>query len=315
MANLIKTTTASSFRDSLAQARAGGARIGFVPTMGALHEGHGALFREARRRCDVVAVSIFVNPTQFAPGEDFSRYPRNLDRDEDICRAEGVDVLFAPSVRELYPEGDDTKVRVGALANVMCGPLRPGHFEGVATVVAKFFALAGPCTAIFGRKDYQQLQLVKRMVRDLHFPVTVIGHPIVRDADGLAKSSRNAYLAADERARALAIPRALASAAQAYAMGERRASALLDGVHQWLDPVANAIDYVTLADPTSLVPFSAGDQLPGTAVLAVALRIGATRLIDNLVLGEDPAPLLERREDPASSAPNHVEQVSQGGAR
>jgi pantoate--beta-alanine ligase len=309
MANLTKATTASSFRDLLSRARSRGASVGFVPTMGALHEGHCALVDEARRRCDFVAVSVFVNPTQFAPGEDFARYPRNVERDEGVCRQAGVDVLFVPSVGEMYPDGDDTKISAGALAEVMCGPLRPGHFEGVATVVTKLLALAGPCTAVFGRKDYQQLQIIKRIVTDLHLPVAVVGHPIVRDSDGLAKSSRNVYLSPDERRRALAIPRALARAARAFSEGERRVEVLLRGAHQLLDPAASSIDYVTVAHPTNLKPLAPEGCVEGTALLAVAMRVGATRLIDNIVLGEDPAPLTE--SNGRWSAPNQSNPASE----
>jgi pantoate--beta-alanine ligase len=282
--------TVAELREALDRARRGGARIGFVPTMGALHQGHLALVQRARKAADLVVVSIFVNPTQFGPSEDFARYPRTLDADVARCEAQGVGVVFAPEVREMYPDGDDTRVRVGRLGEPMCGPYRPGHFEGVATVVAKLFAVVGPCTAVLGKKDYQQWRVVERMTTDLRLPVTVVGAPTVRDPDGLAMSSRNAYLGPEERARALSIPRALAAAQRAFAKGERRASSLLALAHEHVDPAATSIDYVTLADPVTLEPHEEASVLAGPALLALALRMGTTRLIDNTVLGQDEAP-------------------------
>jgi pantoate--beta-alanine ligase len=282
----------AELRRHLDRARASGARIGFVPTMGALHRGHVRLVEEAKRVSDVVVVSIFVNPTQFGPGEDFARYPRTLPDDLSRCEAAGVNLVFAPEALEMYPQGDDTRVRVGKLAEPLCGPHRPGHFEGVATVVAKLFAIVGPCTAVFGRKDYQQLRVVERMATDLRLPVTVVGVPTVREPDGLALSSRNAYLAPEERSRAVAIPRALAAAHASFAAGERKASALLALVHGHVDPVATSIDYVALVDPVTLEPRGESRDLDSPTLLALALRIGVTRLIDNTVLGldEPPAP-------------------------
>jgi pantoate--beta-alanine ligase len=282
-----------AFQAAMEEARRGGRRVAFVPTMGALHDGHLALMREARRRVGadgLVSVSIFVNPTQFGPGEDFARYPRTLAEDLSRCEAAAVDCVFAPEALEMYPRGDDTRVRVGKLAEPLCGPHRPGHFQGVATVVAKLFAIVGPCTAVFGRKDYQQLRVVERMATDLRLPVTVVGVPTVREPDGLALSSRNAYLAAEERSRAVAIPRALAAAHASFAGGERRVSALLALVHGHVDPAATSIDYVALADPTTLEPRGERGDLDSPTLLALALRIGATRLIDNTVLGLDEPP-------------------------
>jgi pantoate--beta-alanine ligase len=253
--------------------------------MGALHAGHLALVREARRRADRVVVSIFVNPLQFGATEDLARYPRDLAKDETRLAPEGVDVVFAPSVEAMYPPGAATRVRVERLTDGLCGPHRPGHFEGVATVCARLFGLVGPSIAVFGRKDYQQWRVVLRMVRDLAIAVEVVGHPTVREADGLAMSSRNAYLSGDERARARAVPASLAAAWDAFGAGERRPHTLEAIARVLLEPVSDAIDYVSAVDPDDLGP-AEGDR----ALLAVAVRIGKTRLIDNVVLGEDPRP-------------------------
>jgi pantoate--beta-alanine ligase len=282
-------STASEIRSACQSARRRGVRVGFVPTMGALHAGHVALVREAKQRAPFVVVSIFVNPAQFAPGEDFARYPRNLEDDlgklsefDDVC-------VFAPSMSEMYPPGEQTRVRVGALAEPLCGRFRMGHFEGVTTVVAKLFALVGSCDAVFGRKDYQQLLVVRRMVRDLLLPVTVVAHPTMRDADGLAMSSRNAYLSGDERARALSLVRGLDAAAKRFADGERHARELERIARQPIEAAGARIEYVELRDAETLaeIPQDVNDH----AVLAVACRVGETRLIDNVVLGQDPPPL------------------------
>ena len=265
--------------------RAAGRRVALVPTMGSLHEGHLALVRDARRRADVVVVSIFVNPTQFGPGEDFARYPRDLAA--DMAKLEDADVVFAPEAGAMYPQGDQTRVRVGALAEPLCGPFRPGHFEGVATVVTKLFALAGPCVAVFGRKDYQQLAIIRRLVTDLFLPVTVVGYPIVREADGLAMSSRNAYLTPAERSSAVALSRGLDEAARRFSSGERDARALRDVVLGHLRPVTSSIDYVELAEPDTLVPWRDGERVGERAVAALACRVGSTRLIDNVFLGPE----------------------------
>jgi len=190
-----------AFRDALEHARRQGKRVGLVPTMGALHAGHLALIAEARARASFVAASVFVNPTQFGPQEDFARYPRTLDRDVELCAGAGADCVFAPAVEAMYPDGELTRVRVEGLSESLCGSTRPGHFEGVATIVAKLFSLAGACVAVFGRKDYQQLKVIERMARDLLYPVEVVGHRTVREPDGLAMSSRNRYLSGDERVR------------------------------------------------------------------------------------------------------------------
>jgi pantoate--beta-alanine ligase len=270
------------------EARQGGARIGFVPTMGALHAGHLALVAEARRRAEVVVASIFVNPTQFGPSEDYARYPRDLDGDIEKLAAAGTDLVFAPAREDMYAPGDDTRVHVGALTATLDGVHRPGHFDGVATVVAKLFAAIGPCAAVFGRKDYQQLLVVRRMARDLLMPVAIVGHPIVRETDGLALSSRNAYLSAEERLRALAIVQGLDAAARRFAEGERDARALEGFAREPIQKAATSIDYVETRDADTLTPLA---LVEARAVLLVACRVGTTRLIDNLVLGEDAPPL------------------------
>jgi pantoate--beta-alanine ligase len=277
----------SEMRAACDAARAAGKRVGLVPTMGALHAGHLSLVKEARARADWVVTTIFVNPTQFGPNEDFARYPRDLAG--DVAKLD-CDVVFAPAVEAMYPPGDETRVHVGKLAESLCGPHRPGHFEGVATIVTKLFALAGPCAAVFGKKDYQQLAILRRLAIDLFLPIVVVGHPIVREADGLAMSSRNAYLAKDERERALSLSRGLAAAWRAFASGERRAGALRDAANAIIAPASTSVDYVTVADADSLSPFSDDARLGDRALIATAVRIGKTRLIDSVVLGEDPIP-------------------------
>lgn len=284
--------TASEFRVAAERIRLSGGQLGLVPTMGALHEGHRALMREAKARTSAVAVTIFVNPTQFGPKEDLAKYPRDLQGDVSKCSAEGVSLVFAPDASEMYPEGERTRVRVSGLTDHLCGASRPGHFDGVATIVTKLFALAGPCVAVFGRKDYQQLQVIRRMTRDLLLPVEVVGYPTVREADGLALSSRNRYLSPEERKTALAIPRALAAAVRRFEAGERKAGALRAPVADALSKAGLRIDYAALAHADDLVPFEDGAALAGKAVLAVAAFAGSTRLIDNVVLGEDAAPVV-----------------------
>lgn len=265
--------------------------MGLVPTMGALHRGHMSLVDEAARHADVVAVSIFVNPTQFGANEDLDQYPRTLDADAEACRQAGVGILFAPGREAMYPEGEETRVRVSATAHDLCGVHRPEHFEGVATIVTKLLTLAGPCVAVFGKKDYQQWRVIERFVTDLFLPVQVVGAPIVRERDGLALSSRNVYLSADERVRALALSRALSAAIGAHRSGERNAEALRSLVRRAIEPAFDSIDYITTADPRSVVPIDGevGDE----ALLAVAAHIGSTRLIDNVVLGVDDPPIAD----------------------
>lgn len=273
--------------------RARGRRVGLVPTMGALHEGHLELIREARRRADEVFVTIFVNPTQFGPSEDFDAYPRDLARDLAAAEGAGATYVFAPRREDMYPEPDVTRVVVEGPSAGLCGRSRPGHFVGVATIVTKLFALVGRSVAVFGRKDYQQLKVIEAMARDLFLPIEIVGHPIVREGDGLALSSRNAYLSAEDRARALAIPRALAATAGAFERGERDAMVLVEMVRGALDRAGLRLDYVTLADPDSLVERASG-PVGARALLAVAAFAGSTRLIDNLVLGEEAPPALIR---------------------
>jgi pantoate--beta-alanine ligase len=282
-----------AFRRACDDARARGQRVGLVPTMGALHAGHAALVEEARRRAPFVAVSIFVNPTQFGPNEDYARYPRTLEADAETCERAGASAVFAPEVSALYPPGDETRVRVGATAAPLCGAHRPGHFEGVTTIVVKLFSLAGPCVAVFGRKDYQQLRVIARMTADLFLPVELVGLRTVREPDGLALSSRNAYLSPDQRAAALAIPRGLSAATALFARGERDAGVLAAAARESVARIATSIDYVDVADPDNLRVFAPGERTGERALLALAIRLGGARLIDNVVLGEDPAPIPE----------------------
>jgi pantoate--beta-alanine ligase len=269
--------------------RAAGRRVALVPTMGALHAGHLALVAEARRRADTVVVSIFVNPAQFGPGEDLAAYPRPFEADAARCAEAGVDVVFAPSVEALYPPGAQTIVDVERLSRPLCGASRPGHFRGVATVVVKLLAAAKPHVAVFGEKDFQQLALIRRLVRDLLLDVEVVGVPTLREADGLALSSRNAFLDAAARSEATVLSRALAAARDAVAAGERDRDALLARVRREVAKAPRAeLDYAELRDPESLDPAPA--RLRGPALLALAVRFPAAssprgvRLIDNTVL-------------------------------
>jgi pantoate--beta-alanine ligase len=269
--------------------RAAGRRIALVPTLGALHAGHLALVDEARRRADTVVVSIFVNPTQFGPGEDLAAYPRPFEDDVRRCREAGVDAVFAPSVEALYPPAAQTFVEVERLSRPLCGASRPGHFRGVATVVVKLLAAAKPHVAVFGEKDFQQLALVRRLVRDLLLDVEIVGVPTLREADGLALSSRNAFLGAAARSEATVLPRALAAARDAVAAGERGRDALLARVRREIAKAPSAeLDYAELRDPDSLEP--SPERLDGPALLALAVRFPAdggprgVRLIDNTVL-------------------------------
>jgi pantoate--beta-alanine ligase len=281
----------AQFRAACDNVRAQGGTLGLVPTMGALHRGHVALMQQAQRVTTHVAVTIFVNPTQFAAGEDLGQYPRSLEKDTERCHAAGVQLLFVPAVQEMYPTGDATRVRVSGLTDVLCGGVRPGHFEGVATVVTKLFGLAGTCTAIFGRKDYQQLKVIERLVLDLMLPVKIIGHPIVREADGLALSSRNSYLSVENRQRASALVKGLSKALRSFLEGERRAPQILDCVRSELATEGLRQQYVDLADADTLEILNGESPVPERALLAVAAYCGQTRLIDNIVLGEDSDPL------------------------
>ncbi len=263
--------------------RRAGERIGFVPTMGFLHEGHLSLMRIARKHSSRLVASIFVNPTQFGPNEDFSRYPRDFERDEALCRAEGVDALFYPEAAEMYAPDFSTWVTEESLSKPLCGASRPGHFRGVCTVVTKLFLAVAPHTAVFGRKDAQQALVIRRMVRDLNFPIEIVIGPIVREPDGLAMSSRNAYLSPDERQRALALSRGLRKAEAAYEAGERRAAALRGIVEAEIAASQGRIDYVQLVARENLAPLDPAVDRP--AMLAVAVFYGKTRLIDNVFLG------------------------------
>jgi pantoate--beta-alanine ligase len=261
--------------------RRAGRRIAFVPTMGFLHRGHLCLVRDAKARGDRLVVSIFVNPTQFGPGEDFSGYPRDFERDCALLESEGVDALFHPSVEEMYPRGGQTRVDVEPLSLSLCGASRPGHFRGVATVVTKLFNIVLPHLAVFGEKDYQQLQVIRRLVRDLSLGVEIVGHPIVREADGLAMSSRNAYLSEAERLAAVCLSRALCKAERLFKRGELSARALVRNALAEIEkePLAS-VEYVRLCDAETLDEIAVIDD---AAVLALAVRIGKARLIDNRV--------------------------------
>ena len=264
--------------------RRDGRRIAVVPTMGALHDGHLALVRHARARADIVILTIFVNPTQFGPNEDLSRYPRDEAGDLAKARPAGIDLAFCPPASAMYPAGAQTFVEVRELQQPMCGASRPGHFAGVATIVSKLFHITQPHLAVFGEKDYQQLAIIRRMVRDLDFGIEIASVPIVREPDGLALSSRNAYLSPDQRRAALALSRGLAAAAAAFGAGERSPSALLAAARAPIEAEALArIDYVELRDADELTPFQT--TVDRRAVLALAVFVGATRLIDNRVLG------------------------------
>jgi len=282
----------TALRAYLRAARKDDKRIGFVPTMGAFHEGHLTLMRRARADCDIVVVSVFVNPTQFGPGEDFERYPRDLARDSRLAQQVGVDALFTPTVEEIYPAGAQMVVEVPVLAARWEGEARPGHFRGVATVCAKLFQIVQPDRAYFGQKDYQQLKVVERLVADLHIPLTVVPVPTVREEDGLAMSSRNAYLSAEERRAATVLHRALTRAESLFESGERSGKVLRAALTETLtsEPLAKP-DYAAIADAETLEPL---ETVEDRAVALLAVRIGATRLIDNLLLG---APLGNRWEN------------------
>jgi pantoate--beta-alanine ligase len=260
--------------------------VGFVPTMGYLHEGHLSLVRAARRQNQHVVVSIFVNPTQFGPNEDFERYPRDEARDLALLRDERVDAVFMPSLEEMYPDGASTFIDVESVTEQLEGAHRPGHFRGVATVVAKLFNIVQPRRAYFGRKDAQQLIVVRKLMRDLHREIEIVPVPIVREPDGLALSSRNAYLSPGEREAALVLSRALRQAEQLFAAGERDAERLRAAMRELIaqEPLAQ-VDYVSVADPESLREL---DRIEGAALASLAVRIGATRLIDNVTLESAP---------------------------
>ena len=275
--------TIAEMRALCRSAKSGGKRLGLVPTMGALHEGHLSLVRAAREKTDVIATSIFVNPTQFGPTEDFSRYPRALDKDCAILEREGVEFVFAPTVEEMYPAGAVTWVTVGGLSDRLCGKSRPGHFRGVATVVAKLFHIIEPDAAFFGQKDAAQHAIIRKMVRDLDMPVAIEVCPIVREADGLALSSRNAYLNAEERKSALVLYRSLQCAQELFRTGERNSAKLIAAARQEFASESNVrLDYFEIVNPDSLEPVL---DTSSPSLAAVAAYVGNTRLIDNIVLG------------------------------
>ena len=276
---LTLTTNAAITQATLANARP----LGLVPTMGALHEGHLALVRQARRENATVAASIFVNPTQFGPQEDLATYPRDLERDLKLLEAEGVDLVYAPAPEEVYPPGFDTWVEPGELANRLEGMVRPGHFRGVATVVTKLFNVVHPDRAYFGQKDGQQLAVIRQLVRDLNLGIEIVAVPTVRDADGLALSSRNEYLTPEERAAAPVIYRSLSRAWELWREGQGDAELLRIAVRSMLEeePLIEGIDYVSVADAATLEEM---DQIQVRAMASVAARMGRTRLIDNIIL-------------------------------
>ena len=280
----MKTTkTIDEVRRAVRHARARGEDIGFVPTMGALHEGHLSLVRAAKHRCRAAVVSIFVNPAQFGPNEDFSKYPRTLEKDTEQLAREGLDILFTPSTDEMYEPSPAVWVDVAGLSDRNEGRVRPGHFRGVATVVAKLFNVVQPDVAFFGQKDAAQLAVIRRMVRELRYPVEVVGCPIVREADGLAMSSRNVYLSAEERKQAAVLSRALRLAEEAFRRGATDANTLTTAVRQELSTETVSVDYVEVLDPATLLPV---DDVKSPTLLAIAARVGSTRLLDNVVLGE-----------------------------
>jgi pantoate--beta-alanine ligase len=281
----MKTATETrAVRELVRKERAGGKSIGLVPTMGALHEGHLSLVRRARKTCAYVVVSIFVNPLQFAPGEDLSRYPRREREDAALLEAESVDLLFLPDAGELYPPGFSTSIEVAHVSEGGEGAARPGHFRGVATVVAKLFLLVQPDVAFFGRKDLQQVAVIRRMVRDLDFPIRIEVGETVREPDGLALSSRNAYLSADERQLAAGFPSALFEARDRVAAGERSASQLERDTRLDLEAAGLAVDYVEVVDPDTMARQS---RIEPGSTLTAAVRAGKTRLIDNVTLLEE----------------------------
>lgn len=275
----------AALRAWLTERRRAGQRIGLVPTMGALHAGHLSLVDEARRRSDVVVMTLFVNPLQFGPNEDFSRYPRDLARDHALAEKRGVDLLFAPTVEAMYPPGAEIRVIPGDTATRWEGEIRPGHFAGVLTIVSKLFHLVQPDVAVFGQKDIQQATLIRRMIVDLDFPIEMVIAPTVREADGLALSSRNAYLSADQRVDANVLSAALRAANSAFKRGERDAGQLLDLARSEIARAPGVKpDYIALVDPDHLAPVTVA---AAGSILVLAARVGSTRLLDNHILGTE----------------------------
>lgn len=269
-------------RGVVLRARQSGDTVGLVPTMGALHEGHLSLIRTAKKRCHRVAVTIFVNPTQFAPHEDFAAYPRPQEKDLELCRQAGVDLVFTPSVATMYPQDTRTTVHVAELSDGLCGPFRAGHFDGVATVVAKLFNILPADVAFFGEKDYQQLQVIRRLVRDLNLPIEIVACPTLREADGLAMSSRNVYLTPAQRTQAVSLSRALFAAVEEVRAGQRDARAITHKARASILAAGPAtIEYVDIVDAESLAVLTTIDR---PARMCLAVRIGSCRLIDNMAL-------------------------------
>ncbi len=274
--------TIGQVRQAVRAAREQGRSIHFVPTMGALHEGHFSLIRAARRPDGFVVVSIFVNPTQFGPNEDFTKYPRPVEQDLAGCRREGVDLVFLPAPEEMYPPGSRTVVHVPGLTETLCGPHRPGHFDGVATVVTKLFNIVQPDRAYFGQKDAQQAVVIRRMVADLDMPIEIVVCPTVREPDGVAMSSRNAYLSPAQRRQARCLSESLRLAERMVRDGERRARLIIEAMRAHIAAAGPCeIDYIAAVDPETLEPVETIDR---PCMFALAVRIGSTRLIDNLVL-------------------------------
>ena len=274
--------TAEEMQQRALELKRAGRVVGLVPTMGYLHEGHLSLMRLARKQCDVLVVSIFVNPAQFGPNEDLEAYPRDFDRDEALCEQEGVDLLFYPETENMYAGDASVRVDEDALSGVLCGASRPGHFRGVCTVVAKLFNLVQPDLAVFGEKDAQQLRIIERLVRDLNFPVGIIRGPIVREPDGLAMSSRNKYLSETQRKNALCLSRSLEQVAELFGQGEREAMVLREAMANLIRSVPEAeIDYIEFVDDAALTPV---DSVDDKVLVALAVKFGRTRLIDNAVL-------------------------------
>jgi pantoate--beta-alanine ligase len=280
--NVIKSVTEMQvFSDAC---RKQGKTIVFVPTMGYLHQGHAHLMQEGRKLGDVLIVSIFVNPTQFGPGEDFEKYPRDWDRDAQLCASANVDVIFAPTAEEMYPQGYQTLITVSQVSENLCGVSRPTHFQGVATVVAKLFNCTKPHVALFGEKDFQQLVVIKRMVKDLNMDTQIIGVPTVREQGGLAMSSRNTYLSTEERISALSLSQGLAQARELFQQGERSALVLIATVREIIEKEkCAAVDYIKVCDIETLQDI---ETIARPAVMALAVKIGKARLIDNIVLKE-----------------------------
>ncbi len=279
-----EATRVEEVRSAVETSRSEGKTVGFVPTMGFLHEGHLSLIRIARERGDFVVISIFVNPVQFGPNEDYESYPRDLDRDRELAASVGTDLLFRPDIEELYPEGFCTEVRVRGISEPLCGARRPGHFDGVALVVTKLLEIVRPDFSVFGQKDAQQAILIRRLVRDLHLPGKIVVGPIVREDDGLAMSSRNRYLSPEDRGAAVALSRGLFLAERAHSEGERSSDALTGIVRREIEGQPRLrLEYIEIRDPETLEPWPRGE---GPALLAGAIHVGSARLIDNVILGD-----------------------------